>query len=188
MNKLGDAARRVAKRDPAWSPSAAPRWAERRVAGDELPVDPPEQEKSYTCGPAVLLEVAKALGVNPGTEASVAELAGTDEQGTLPGGMVAAARALGLQAEVVEGLGPDELRSLVDSGAAPILALQADGAPEQGWDWGHFVLAVGAEPGGVVVLDPADGTRQALPDEELERRWHVVAAGTRVGLAVVVWK
>lgn len=120
------------------------------------------QRSLSDCGPVALHNLLRLLGVrSPGPEA-LAEMSGTSARGTSLGGLVRAARTLGvpLRARRID------LDDLTDDDL-PLLA------------WlrrGHFVTVLHrTESGGLAVHDPAAGAFR-IPRRALHRRWGGVVA------------
>lgn len=177
--------------------SAFSTWVKRSSA-QELPVPPVVQKQDYSCGPASLLACVRYfLPTAQANEEMLAYLAGTSEKdGTEPEGLVAAAAAFGLQAEVREHMTMQDLRTNVDQGALTIVALQAwadtKGPPPEGysvrWQDGHYVVCTGYDGPRFYFMDPSlEGARATLTPQELAARWHDVDGNhMRYSLGVVV--
>lgn len=178
-------------------------WSRARLAGTKLsasgpllPVPIVPQTTDFSCGAAALLGVLKFwLGPSnlPTDEAGLWGLLGTNPvEGTGPEPIAGVARALGLSADVRDGLTVRDVPALLGSGATAICAVQAWGEDPTEYDKtekdGHWVVLVGADEEQARFMDPSnpDGyTHMDLSD--LARRWHDLDAGrSRPGLAVVV--
>lgn len=169
-------------------------WAARAGGkGAALPVPHVQQTTGYTCGPACLLAAAQYFGV-PTSEKALATAAGTSTSGTTPDGLVAAAQAVGLGAELREDLTLEDLAAQLRDGALVIVALQAwaaGGPPAAGygerWGEGHYVVVVGEAEGDVLVEDPATDGLARTSAAQLRVRWHDIDTRLRHGLGIIVW-
>lgn len=166
---LAGAAAAAVPRDPV----SVSRWAYRaiiRARGGTFVSFPGVvlQSGFSDCGPAALATLLRTLGGTPPTSDSIAVLAGTGARGTTFGGLLSAARALGLRAEL-ERLDPAAL-AVLDT---PVLA----------WvDEGHFVTVVPGPQGSVFVLDPQAGPYR-IRTSALRRYWNGEALLPRPGRA-----
>lgn len=167
------------------------------ASGRGVAVPDVEQTTNFTCGPAALAGALRYFGKPTPTEGELATLLGTDPgEGTTYEAMVEGAKALGLDAELVEGASVKYLAASLESGELPIVALQAwedDTAPPPGTytdELGneHFVIVVAIDDANMLFEDPAaKGSRVELSIPEFESRWHVVDGGGRVdGLAIIL--
>jgi hypothetical protein len=183
----------VGEGEPAPRRVGASFWP--RFAPVALPDDPVEPEVTVDrlaqyhqdtdethriCGPCSLTMALRHFG----QEAEVLEVmaAVRDPWAGIYGNwsyLAAYAGERGLAAWVERGGGPPRLGQVLEAGRLAILSLswrdhELPGAPNPSSD-GHLVLAVGAEEGGVVVLDPAfrDQEVQAVtyPWQGLLRAW-----------------
>jgi len=147
----------AAPRDPV----SVSRWAYRaiiRARGGTFVSFPGAvlQSGMSDCGPAALATLLRTLGGTPPSPDSIAVLAGTGARGTTFAGLLSAARALGLSAEL-DRLDPAALAAL----DTPVLA----------WvDEGHFVTVVPGPQGSVLVLDPQVGPYR-IGTPALRRFW-----------------
>lgn len=179
------------------------RWSRARLAGAKLgsaspilsvPVVP--QTTDFSCGAAALLAVLKYwLGPDglPTNEVALWALLGTNPvEGTGPEPIAGVARALGLSAEVKDGMTTADVPALLASGTTALLAVQAWGSDPETYDMtdkdGHWVVLVGADEEQVRVMDPSSPEGYTHLDlSDLARRWHDLDAGRpRPGLAVLV--
>ena len=134
------------------------------------------QKTPWTCGPASLLAVCKAYGINT-TEEAIRDLAGTTEEGgTNPEQMAAAARALGLIAEPMEPMNFNHLVTCMDRGYPVIACIQAWGTPKEMErdQAGHWVVFTGLDGDKISLMDPAvdDGKCLRLETKSLMENWH----------------
>lgn len=138
------------------------------------------QDTSYSCGAAALQSVLAYLGVQAG-EGQLAQALGTDSKaGTDPAAIVALARHLGLAVEDRSGLSLADVAHCLARGVPVLCAVQMHGG-------GHWVVAVGVEPAGVLLMDPIDGMVR-VPPTDFEEAWHDTdSSGRRLdryGLAI----
>jgi predicted double-glycine peptidase len=155
------------------------------------------QVNEYSCGPAAVQAILSYYGVW-GYQADFAKELGTSpDQGTHPVKMTAYLKKWGLDAKLVKGLKPADLRRYVDQGVPVIVDFQAWGVPagkdyKNEWEDGHYTIVLGYDRTGFFMEDPSLlGTIGYLSEKELNRRWHdyEVEGGKRVdnyGLAIVV--
>jgi ABC-type bacteriocin/lantibiotic exporter with double-glycine peptidase domain len=108
------------------------------------------------CGPAALATLINTLGGNPPGPDSIGSLAGTSAGGTTFGGLVRAARALGVASDLRR-MSPADMDHL----SSPVIA----------WvDRGHFATVVPDSGRYVVILDPEVGPYR-IPVARLRRFW-----------------
>jgi uncharacterized protein len=135
------------------------------------------QANSYSCGVGVVQAVAQYYGVWGYHADHVVKLGTTPEAGTHPARIVAYLRGLGLDARLVEGLTPRDLRRYVDAGVPVIIDYQAwneAARPDytRAWEDGHYSVVVGYNQGHFFIEDPSLlGTLGWLTDAELLARW-----------------
>jgi predicted double-glycine peptidase len=147
------------------------------IKGHEFAEVPAVRQKTpWTCGPASLLSVCKAYGINT-TEEAIRDLAGTTEEGgTNPEQMAAAARALGLIAEPMEPMDFDHLMSCMDRGYPVIACIQAWGTQKEMErdQAGHWVVFTGIDGDKISLMDPAvdDGKCLQLETFSIMKNWH----------------
>lgn len=176
---LAEAVARTAAETAAWL-AGAPGPT---LPAGALPLPLVRQATPYSCGAAAMQSVFLYWGVYDGGEAGLYERLGTRENdGTDPRGMAAAARAMGLRAELLEGMSVADLRARLAKGETVVLDIQAwgdpgtDPTPE---DWsdndedGHYVVLAGLDAKNAYVMDPSvAGAYGWFPLAELETRWH----------------
>lgn len=170
-------------------------WAS--IANSRNEVPDVVQSTSYTCGPSVLSSALRYFGKADPGELELSKLLCTKPGiGTTYDRMVEVANELGLRAVLVEGSTVEELRSVIDAGCLPIVALQAWAADSNKplfgryrnrWTNAHFSIVIGIDGRRVYFEDPAIVGRAMLPISEFETRWHVMRNGKRTnGLAIYV--
>jgi len=141
-----------------------------------LPVPFLRQSTGYSCGAASLLSNLQYLGYNPTERELMKDLDGT-QGGVDPESFIEAAKKYGLEANLVEGMSLDKLRSLIKGGSPVTLSIQAWGEKKdysKEWDDGHYVLAIGYDDDGIYLVDPSQAGYTFVADKELESRWHDV--------------
>jgi hypothetical protein len=133
---------------------------------------------SENCGPAVLAGIAKGRGLTHGLQDAevivlLAEVAGTDENGTSGNGMIAALEWMGLQTDAHPGGDLDWIDDELAAGHDVIAngdfyALPGNERP--GLHSGHYIAVTGVRDGWSVyeVTDPAGRTDTALADWQLQ--------------------
>ncbi|HJV23258.1 MAG TPA: C39 family peptidase [Holophagaceae bacterium] len=160
---------------PVLQAGAAP-----RLPAGALPVPLFRQSTGYACGASALQAVLYYWRVYDGQESKLYPTLGTTpEWGTPPEGLVAGARAFGLEARLQEGTELKDLRAALAAGETVILNLQAwRDAPARGpwkeaWEDGHYVVLVGLDDTHLYAMDPSVGAGYAyLPIAEFLERWH----------------
>jgi predicted double-glycine peptidase len=172
-------------------------WSSARLAGrtpatlTTIPVPIVTQTTDFSCGAAVLLAVLGYwLGADavPRDEKALWGLLGTNPtQGTNPDAIAGVASALGLSAEVREGLRAKDLAKIVESGATAILAVSAE-AGNNPYE-GHWVVLVQAGDDGAMVMDPLSGNGYVrTTTSELDKRMLGLSFDglAKPGIAVVI--
>ncbi len=151
--------------DGDWPEEAEPDWVDAAPSlALSLPrttlLDLPDvrQEDVFSCGAAAAMSVGRYFGAGPETLAEWKEVLGTDvKESTSPQEIVRYLTSLGLQVSVAGGLTLDHLRQAWQSGRPVICPIQEYGVPSKqaSFDYGHYVVVVGAALGQVFVQDPA---------------------------------
>lgn len=139
------------------------------------------QFHDYSCGAAcVTAELYLWTGWD-GSEKEAMEECGTNETGTEPDTMVACLQSHGLDAEILEDMTLDDLRSGAAAGNSYILMVQAwVDEPVTGpiywsdrWQDGHYVIYEYMDDQKLYVMDPSTPGRKAFVYvSEFESRWH----------------
>lgn len=123
------------------------------------------QAEAVDCGAAATAALLGYWGV-PVPRAEVRAACETDAEGMAAGALRAFIRGRGLEAFVIRGTADDLAYELGEG--RPVLAGLVRGGRS------HFVLVTGVAPGGVRLLDPAEGVRhQAWAS--FEREWSAAA-------------
>lgn len=174
---LAEAVARTAAETAAWL-AGVPRPA---LPAGALPLPLVRQATPYSCGAAAMQSVFMYWGVYDGGESGLYErLQTTEKDGTDPRRMAEAAREMGLDAELVEGMSVADLRARLARGETVVLDIQAwadaDPTPD---DWsdntedGHYVVLAGLDAENAYVMDPSvAGAYGWFPLSELATRWH----------------
>jgi ATP-binding cassette, subfamily C, bacteriocin exporter len=125
---------------------------------------PTKQHDASDCGAACLRSVAAFYGKRAPL-ARIRDYASTDGSGTTVSGLVEASRSLGLRATAVRAA-QEALRRL----PVPCIAhlVQANG-------WQHYVVLSGFGRDKIRLMDPAEGRRLSVPEDEFRRQWSGVA-------------
>lgn len=134
------------------------------------------QQRSWSCGPAALVNAARAIGVRV-SEGRLRKLAGTTEDGTDEHELITAARGIGLTAT------PHHSADQATAWAF-VRANVLDGRPcliciDQ---WSHWVAVVGIVGDRILLADPANTKKNmaengthSLSRKDLDRRWRCPA-------------
>ena len=160
----------------ASDPRPAP---EPRLPANALAVPLIRQATSYSCGTAALLSVLYYWNVYDGHESSLYPLLETTpKDGTEPPKLAAAAKSLGLRADMRSDMTLADLRLALARNETVILSMQAwrDSNEKKWadiWDSGHYVVLVGMDAQYAYVMDPSANAGYAfVPLTELLERWH----------------
>ena len=147
----------------------------RTLRGNRIPLPDIRQQRSHTCGPAVLSSVFNYWGCIE-SEFNLAEELNSDPRGgTSPDKLQQAAMSRGFETIWHEDMSDSELISYLDSGRPVIITVQAWASTqaELEGDSGHYVIAIDYDSNNVYFEDPAlDDCRGYIPWAELESRWH----------------
>ena len=135
------------------------------------------QATRYTCGPSSLSAVLNYFHV-VGRESHLATLANTSpNSGTSPSGLVAAAKAMNVTAQIKEGMNVSQLETEAIAGRPTILLLQAwSNTPvdyTNDFDDGHYVVFIGSDSEYAYFEDPwIIGSIAYTSKRKLLDRWH----------------
>jgi predicted double-glycine peptidase len=158
----------------ASEPGRAPQLPPALLAG----VPDVRQSTDSSCGAAALQAVLAYWGISEREDRLIARLHGTPLQGIHPDDIVRGAREFGLQAELREGLGLDDLEKALAGGVTIIVDLQAWRAKEdkswtETWEDGHYMVLLGMDGRNLYFEDPSLlGSRGFIPRQEFIDRWH----------------
>jgi len=145
------------------------------LRGNRIPLPTTNQQKNYTCGPAVLSSIFSYWGVST-KEADLAEELKSDPiGGTSPYQLNKAAKSRGFKTIWREKMTNSELKRCLNVGRPVIITVQAwASTPEElAGDSGHYVIAIDYDDKKVYFEDPAlNGCRGFIPWSELHSRWH----------------
>lgn len=130
------------------------------------------QQRAWSCGPAALVNAARAIGVRI-SEGRARKLAGTTEDGTDETELIQAVRAVGLTATPHHSKDQPAawafVRSNVLEGRPCLICID---------QWTHWVTVVGIVGDRVLVADPANTVKNkgengilSLSRTDLDRRW-----------------
>ena len=142
------------------------------------------QTTEYSCGASALMSVLAYWG-NDVEEHELMRLMGTsEEEGTYPEKIANAARALGFEAEVRQGLTLDDVARITAKGD-PMIALaqvwrgSRSGALGEDFDAGHYISVLGVDADNVYFQDPyVRNCKAFVPRGVFEEHWHHVMGGT----------
>jgi predicted double-glycine peptidase len=140
----------------------------KRFVQANAPVPKYEQKRTGYCGPAALRSVLLSYGVDK-SEDELAKLAKTtEEKGTLPTGLVRAAKSLGFEAEAYEDATFDDLREWVMEHRTPVIVSWYSPV---GHVEGHYSVVTKINEKGVYMMDPQDGSSRKLTRDDFEALW-----------------
>jgi predicted double-glycine peptidase len=173
----------TANRTPRLTPPRETAASDPAAARDLLPsllpgVPDVRQSTGYSCGAAALQAVLAHWGISEREDRLIARLHSTPQQGTHPDDIARGAREFGLEAELREGLGLDDLEAAVKKGVSVIVDLQAwrekeDRPWTETWDDGHYMVLLGMDDRNLYFEDPSLlGSRGFIPRREFLDRWH----------------
>ncbi len=158
------------------------RW----IAARELqaPVVPVRQETDYTCGAAVVRSIARTWRRRALDEVDVVAHMRMTVDGSDPAHLVRALRRYGIASIPRRPMSDAELRSWLDHRVPVIAMLQAHADARQPhyptrWLDGHWVVVVGYDGAGVLLMDPLVDGWAALSWRDLAARWHDLEGRTR---------
>jgi predicted double-glycine peptidase len=165
----------------------------RTLRGNRIPLPDTKQQRSHTCGPAVLSSIFNYWGYLADELELAEELSSDPVGGTCPDMLQKAAIGRGFNTIWHEGMSNSDLTRYLDSGRPVIITVQAWASTqaELEGDSGHYVIAIDYDENNVYFEDPAlDDCRGYIPWVELNERWHdkdkTGKTYNRFGL--VVWK
>ena len=128
-----------------------------------LPIKPYRQQSGY-CGPASLKMALAYFGVNK-SERELGQLSGCSKRWGTPGeGLLAAARKLGFEGEIIDQADINQLRAYIKK-KIPVIV---------NWfstDEGHYSVVVDVTQTHVVLQDPERGRRRSMPTALFKRVW-----------------
>ena len=141
------------------------------------------QTTEYSCGASALQSVLAYWGKDV-DERELMKLMGTSEaEGTYPEKIANAARALGFEAEVRQGLTLDEVQKITASGD-PMIALaqvwrgSKSGKLGEDFDAGHYISVLGVDAENVYFQDPyVRNCKAFVPRATFEAHWHHIMGG-----------
>jgi peptidase C39-like protein len=172
------------------------------VGAIKIPVPEVRQATGSTCGASALQAVCRHYGVGPEEEDQITRDMRFDARiGSHPYQVTQTARLYGLRTRELRNKGDiTELRACLAMKKPVLLMIQAWGDPTRyrddtdyarAWNEGHWVVAIGYDPGGFFFEDPSlAGVRGYLSNEDLRLRWRDVGPHNRYmpGYGVAVWK
>lgn len=136
------------------------------------------QATPYTCGVAVLQSLLAYNGELYRQDVLEHRVGATPESGTNPRAMVKCLEEHGIGAVIEENMTLERLRGYIDSGRPVICFLQAwnddpDFDYADGWEDGHYAIAIGYDPRRIYFMDPSTLANYAyVENDKLLVRWH----------------
>ena len=138
------------------------------------------QTTEYSCGASALQSVLAYWGKDVDERELMKLMGTTEEEGTYPEKIVHAARSLGFEAEIRQGLTLDEVQELTATGN-PMIALgqvwrgSKSGALGEDFNAGHYFSVLGVDADNVYTQDPyVRNCKAFVPREMFEAHWHHV--------------
>ena len=141
------------------------------------------QTTEYSCGASALQSVLAYWGKDVDERELMNLMGTTEEEGTYPEKIANAARALGFDAEIRQGLTLDEVQKLTAEGD-PMIALaqvwrsKKSGALGEDYDAGHYISVLGVDADNVYFQDPyVRNCKAFVPRGLFEAHWQHVMGG-----------
>jgi predicted double-glycine peptidase len=138
------------------------------------------QTTEYSCGASALQSVLAYWGKDVDERELMALMGTTEEEGTYPEKIAQAARSLGFDAEIRQGLTLDEVQALTADGD-PMIALaqvwrgSASGPLGEDFNAGHYFTVLGVDADNVYTQDPyVRNCKAFVPRAHFEAQWHHV--------------
>jgi predicted double-glycine peptidase len=144
-----------------------------------------KQYFDYDCGVQALQTVMNYYGVEVDRDELMQTLGTTEESGTPPRAMIAAAQHYGFEVKSGTQWSLNQVKQYVDTGTPVIVLLQAWADRymtlddwRRGWDNGHYAIIIGLNKDVLLFEDPATIRRTWLREREFLARWHDMDADT----------
>lgn len=143
------------------------------------------QTTEYSCGASALQSVLAYWGKDVDERDLMALMGTTEEEGTYPEKIVRAARALGFEAEIRQGLTLDEVQEITKDGD-PMIALgqvwrgSQSGPLGEDFAAGHYFSVLGVDAENVYTQDPyVRNCKAFVPRAKFEAQWQHVMGNDR---------
>ena len=135
------------------------------------------QAYDYTCGISALQSILYYYGKEFGQDELAKALKSDPIKGTNYRRMVAFARSLGFQVDVLIHMSLEDLKKLIDDRKPVIVLIQAwpDSAVKwpESWEEGHYAVAIGYDGRNIYFMDASTlGHYTFIPIPEFLDRWH----------------
>ena len=138
-----------------------------------------KQVYDYDCGVQALQTVMTYYGVEIDRDELMRSLGTTEEGGTPPQAMIAAAQSYDFEVKSGTQWSLNQLKQYVDAGTPVIVLLQAWADRymtlddwRRDWDNGHYAIVIGVNKDVLLFEDPATIRRTWLREREFLARWH----------------
>jgi predicted double-glycine peptidase len=138
-----------------------------------------KQVYDYDCGVQALQTVMTYYGVEMDRDELMRTLGTTEEGGTPPQAMIAAAQSYDFEVKSGTQWSLNQLKQYVDAGTPVIVLLQAWADRymtlddwRRDWDNGHYAIVIGVNKDVLLFEDPATIRRTWLREREFLARWH----------------
>jgi len=144
-----------------------------------------KQIYDYDCGVQALMNVMTFYGAEVDREELIETLGTTEESGTPPQAMIAAAQKYGFEVQAGTQWPLSRVKQFVGAGTPVIVLLQAWADRymtlddwRRDWDDGHYAIVIGFSKDVLLFEDPATIRRTWLREREFLARWHDLDAKT----------
>jgi len=138
-----------------------------------------KQAYDYDCGVQALQTVMNYYGVEVDRDELMLTLGTTEDSGTPPQAMIAAAQSYGFEVKSGTQWSLNSVKQYVDAGTPVIVLLQAWAERymtvddwRRDWDNGHYAIVIGFNKDVLLFEDPATIRRTWLREREFLARWH----------------
>lgn len=144
-----------------------------------------KQVYDYDCGVQALQTVLTYYGVEVDRDELMQTLGTTEESGTPPKAMIAAAQHYGFEVKSGTQWSLNQVKQFVDAGTPVIVLLQAWADRymtlddwRSDWNNGHYAIVIGFNKDVLLFEDPATIRRTWLREREFLARWHDIDVKT----------
>lgn len=133
------------------------------------------QSKDYSCGASSLQAVLAYYGETVAESELINELGTNNKRGTLIDDLIEFVKKKNFNVDARK-MSIEDLKSYISRNIPVIILIQAWSEKPINWktnyDNGHYVVAIGYTPDGIIFEDPWIFTKGYLSNSELDERWH----------------